>query len=161
MRRRRPFLVGVGVLCLVCLATACSKDNASPERVQRVAKLQAAYDAVAAVETATKAGLTYEAYEKMLPTASSALMAYQAPDAESRAIAGHLSAAVYSYQNALRAWATKYDECQDCAWRKFVSAHPQFALEDADPDYAVTILWNTAAGEMASAREKLTTYKTQ
>ncbi len=159
MRRQRLFLVGVGMLCLACLLAACAKEKRVDERAQRLAELEATYNAVAALETATQAKIDYEAYAKMVPEASAAVRAYAAPDDASRAIAAHLSAAIYSHQNAVRAWATKYDECEDCAWRKFVSAHPQFALEDADAEYAVTVLWNTASGELKAAKEALANYK--
>jgi hypothetical protein len=152
------FLAGVVILCLACLLAACAKEKAVDARVQRAAKLQAAYDAVAAVESASDAGVSYEGYSKQIPEASGALLTYQAEDDAARGVAAHLSAAVYAYQTALRAWATKYDECQDCAWRKFVNVHPQFA-EEADPDYAIHVLWNTAKAEMAAAREGLAAYK--
>jgi hypothetical protein len=159
MRRRRLFLVGIGLLGLVCVATACTKEKRVDEHAQRLAKLQAAYDAVAAVQAAADAGVSYEGYSKQLPTASAALLAYQVEDAEARDIAAHLSAAMYAYQNALRAWAVKYDECPDCAWRKFVNAHPQFATEDPDPEYAVNVYWSTAKTEMTAARAALDAYR--
>ena len=152
-------LLGVGALCTVVLVGSCSKDRrAQEEQARRHANLQAAYDAVAAVQKATKAGVSYDSYGKLVPAASAALMAYEAPDEAARDVVEHLAAAVYAYQTATRAWATKYDECQDCAWRKFVSAHPQFALEDADPDYAVVTLWNQASTEMTAAAEGLAAY---
>lgn len=152
-------LLGVGALCTVVLVGSCSKDKrAQEEQAQRHANLQAAYDAVAAVQRATKAGVAYDDYAKLVPTASAALLAYEAPDEKARDVIEHLSAAVYAYQTATRAWATQYDECQDCAWRKFVNAHPQFALEDADPEYAVVTLWNQALADMNAAAEGLAAY---
>lgn len=159
MQRRRLFLVGIGLLGLVCVVTACEREKRVDEHAQRLVKLQAAYDAVAVVQSAADAGASYEDYSTQLPTASAAVLAYQAEDAEARDIAAHLSAAMYAYQNALRAWAVKFDECPDCAWRKFVNAHPQFATEDPDPEYAVTVYWNTAKTEMTAARDALDAYK--
>ncbi|MEI6171574.1 MAG: hypothetical protein WCQ45_03730 [bacterium] len=158
--QRRLFVVGVVILCLACLVTACTKqDRAAADRAQRVDKLQAAYDAVAAVESATKAGVPYTDYAQRVPSASTALMAYEPEDDEAREVASHLAAAVYAYQTAMRAWGTKFDECEDCAWRKFRSVHPEFAMEDADADYAIGVLWNAAAVEMEAAREGLAAYK--
>jgi hypothetical protein len=158
MRRWSWFLTGVGVFCLACLLVACSKETRVDARAQRAARLQAAYDVVAAVTSASEAGITYEEYSVQVPKASAALLTYQAEDDAARDVAGHLSAAVYAYQTALRAWATKYDECQDCAWRKFVNVHPQFA-EEADADYAIHVLWNTAKTEMTAAQEGIAAYK--
>ena len=159
MQRRPVFFVGAGILCLVCLLAACTKQNRAADRAQRLDKLQAAYDAVAAVESATKAGVPYTDYAQRVPSASTALMAYEPEDDEAREVASHLAAAVYAYQTAMRAWGTKFDECEDCAWRKFRSVHPEFAMEDADADYAIGVLWNAAAVEMEAAREGLAVYK--
>lgn len=159
MQRRPVFFVGAGILCLVCLLAACTKQNRAADRAQRLDKLQAAYDAVAAVESATKAGVPYTDYAQRVPSASTALMAYEPEDDEAREVASHLAAAVYAYQTAMRAWGTKFDECEDCAWRKFRSVHPEFAMEDADADYAIGVLWNAAAVEMEAAREGLAAYK--
>jgi hypothetical protein len=158
--QRRLFVVGVVILCLACLVTACTKqDRAAADRAQRVDKLQAAYDAVAAVESATKAGVPYTDYAQRVPSASTALMAYEPEDDEAREVASNLAEAVYAYQNAMRAWGTKFDECQECAWRKFKAVHPEFAMEDADADYAIGIFWNSAAAKMDAAREGLAAYK--
>ena len=159
MQRRPVFFVGVGILCLVCLLAACTKQNRAADRAQRLDKLQAAYDAVAAVESATKAGVPYTDYAQRVPSASTALMAYEPEGDEAREVASHLAAAVYAYQTAMRAWGTKFDECEDCAWRKFRNVHPEFAMEDADADYAIGVLWNAAAVEMEAAREGLAAYK--
>jgi hypothetical protein len=160
MQRRRLFVVGVVTLCLACLVTACTKqDRAAADRAQRVDKLQAAYDAVAAVESATKAGVPYTDYAQRVPSASTTLMAYEAEDGEAREVASHLAEAVYIYQTAMRAWATKFDECEECAWRKFRNVHPEFAMEEAGADYAIPVLWNSAAAKMDAAREGLAAYK--
>ena len=159
MQRRRLFVVGVVTLCLACLVTACTKqDRAAADRAQRVDKLQAAYDAVAAVESATKAGVPYTDYAQRVPSASTALMAYEPEDDEAREVASHLAEAVYIYQTAMRAWATKFDECEECAWRKFRNVHPEFAMEEAGADYAIPVLWNSAAAKMEVAREGLAAY---
>ena len=158
--QRRLFVVGVVVLCLACLVTACTKtDRAAADRAQRLDKLQAAYDAVAAVESATKAGVPYTDYAQRVPNASTALRVYEPEDDEAREVASHLAEAVYAYQNAMRAWGTKFDECEECAWRKFKAVHPEFAMEDTDADYAIRVLWNSAAAKMDAARESLAAYK--
>jgi sulfur transfer complex TusBCD TusB component (DsrH family) len=161
LMRRRLFPIVVGWLGLALVVTACARDKRVDEQAQRLAKLQAAYDAVATLQSAADAGVSYEDYSKQLPTASAALLTYQAEDAEARDIAAHLSAAMYAYQNALRAWAVKYDECPDCAWRKFVNSHPQFATEEPSPEYAVSVYWNNAKTEMAAARVALDAYKSK
>jgi hypothetical protein len=86
-------------------------------------------------------------------------MAYEPEDNEARAVASHLAEAVYIYQTAMRAWATKFDECEECAWRKFRNVHPEFAMEEAGADYAIPVLWNSAAAKMDAAREGLAAYK--
>ena len=160
MQRRRLLVVWVVVLCLACLVTACTKQNrAAADRAQRLEKLQATYDAVAAVESATKAGVPYADYAQRVPSASAALRAYEPEDDEAREVASHLAEAVYIYQTAMRAWATKFDECEECAWRKFRNVHPEFAMEEAGADYAIPVLWNSAAAKMEAAREGLAAYK--
>jgi hypothetical protein len=160
MQRRRLLVSWVVVVSLACLVTACAKQNrAAADRAQRLDKLQAAYDAVAAVESATKAGVPYADYAQRVPSASTALRAYEPEDDEAREVASHLAEAVYIYQTAVRAWATKFDECEECAWRKFRNVHPEFAMEEAGADYAIPVLWNSAAAKMEAAREGLAAYK--
>jgi hypothetical protein len=157
MQRRRLVVVAGVVLCLACLVTACTKQQRD-DRTQRLDRLQTAYDAVAAVESATKEGVPYADYAQRVPKASAALMAYTPEDDEARTVAYLLAEAVYAYQIAARAWATKFDECEECAWRKFRSAHPQFAMEDVDAEYAIRVLWNSATAKMDAAREGLAAY---
>ena len=149
-----------GVVCLTCLLVSCAKQNGPADRGQVGDCVQTAYEAVAAIEPTAKTDAAYADYARRISDASAAMASCKPADDGARAIASHLSAALYAYQNAARAWETKTAECEDCAWRKFRDSHPLLALPPgADADYAMKLLWSTAAEELKAAREGLDSRK--
>ncbi len=154
-RRFLSALAGV-LLCLACLSASCARQNGTTDHAKAADGLQAAYEAVAAIEPTARADTAYADYTRRISDASAAVASCKPVDDGARAIVSHLSAALYAYQNAARAWETKTAECEDCAWRKFRDSHPLLALPPgADADYAMQLLWSTAAGELRAAREGL------
>lgn len=156
MKRRFRFALTGVVLCLACLPVSCAKQSGTADRAPATDGLQAAYDAVAAIEPTARTDAAYADYARRISDASAAVAACKPTGDGDRAIASHLSAAVYAYQNAARAWETKTAECEDCAWRKFRDSHPLLTLPPgADADYAMQLLWSTAAAELGAAQEGL------
>ncbi|GEM_PF-2636041 len=156
MKRRFWLAPASVVLCLTCLPLSCAKQNGTADRGQVADCVETAYAAVAAIEPAARADAVYADYARQVSDGSAAVAACKPTDDVDRAIVSHLAAALYAYQNAVRAWETKTAECEDCAWRKFRDSHPLLALPPgADADYAMRLLWSTAAGELRAAREGL------
>lgn len=159
--KRRSWLAPAAVaLCLACLPVSCAKQNDTADRGRIADCVQAAYEAVAAIEPTARADAAYADYARRISDASAAVTACKPAEDGDRTIVSHLSAALYAHQNAARAWDTKTAECEDCAWRKFRDSHPLLALPPgADADYAMKLLWDTAAGELRAAREGLDSRK--
>ena len=160
MKRGPLSALGIVVLSLACLTASCAKQSGAPDRAKAVDGLQAAYEAAAAIQSTARVDGVYADYVQRISDASVALTSYTPTDDAARAIVSHLSAALYAYQSAARAWETKTAECEDCAWRKFRDAHPQLALPPgADSDYAMRLLWDSAAGELKAAQVALAARK--
>ncbi len=158
-RRFWPALASI-VLCLACLPVSCAKQNATADRAQVADCVQTTYEVVAAIEPTATLDAAYTDYARRISDASAAVTACKPADDADRAVVSHLTAALYAYQNAARAWETKTAECEDCAWRKFRDSHRLLALPPgADADYAMQLLWSTAAGELKAAREGLDSRK--
>ncbi|MDD5264300.1 MAG: hypothetical protein PHU43_05620 [Candidatus Bipolaricaulis sp.] len=156
MKRRFWLALSGVVLCLACLPLSCAKQNGAADRGRVADCVRAAYEAVAAIDPTARADAAYADYARRVSDASAAVTACKPAEGGDRAIVSHLSAALYAYQNAARAWETKTAECEDCAWRKFRDSHPLLALPPgADADYAMKLLWSTASGELRAAREGL------
>ncbi len=156
MKRHFWLAMAGAVLCLACLPVSCAKQNGTADRAQVADGVRAAYEAVVAIEPTARTDAAYADYAGRISDASAAMAACKPTDDGDRAIVSHLAAALYAYQNAARAWETKTAECEDCAWRKFRDSHPLLALPPgADADYAMKLLWSTAAGEVEAAREGL------
>jgi hypothetical protein len=156
MKRRFQLALAGLVLCLACLPVSCAKQNGTADRGQVADCVETAYAAVAAIEPAARADAVYADYARRVSDGSAAVAACKPTDDVDHAIVSHLSAALYAYQNAARAWETKTAECEDCAWRKFRDSHPLLALPPGtDADYAMKLLWSTAAGEIEAAQKGL------
>ncbi|MDP2181666.1 MAG: hypothetical protein Q8K99_03760 [Actinomycetota bacterium] len=146
----------------VVMAQNRAAERSAATRASRLGELKSLYAAAVAVESASEVGVNYSDYGRLVREAAAALAVYEPKDADAKAVAADLGAAIDFYKSANDVWAIKFDDSPAVAFTDFKAEHPELdaklELAGGYVDNAIQEYWAKAAIEMDAARKGLSDY---